>query len=130
MVMKNRVLVVEDEADIRELILFTLQSHGFEATGADCGEDAWIQAAKQTPELLVLDVLLPDMDGLSLCEMFRRIPQTAKIPILMLTACANIKTRHLAEHAGASDFMSKPFSPRELAERVQRLLQTPLPLAA
>lgn len=120
--MKARVLVVEDEPEIRDLIVFTLDRHGYDAVGAESGEEAWIAAAKQTPELLVLDVLLPDMDGLSLCEMFRRIPQTANTPILMLTACATQQTRGIAEHVGATDFMTKPFSPRELAQRVGRLL--------
>lgn len=123
----KRVLVVEDEPDIRELIVMTLRNRSFDAVGAECGEEAWIQAAKQVPELLVLDVLLPDMDGLSLCEMFRRIPNTSKVPILMPTACATTQVRGIAETAGADDFMSKPFSPRELAQRVQRLL---MPLAA
>lgn len=120
--MKYHVLVVEDEADIRDLIVFSLRNHGLDVVGADCGEVAWIEAAKQTPDLLVLDVLLPDMDGISLCEMFRKIPQTAKTPILMLTACASSQTRGIAEDAGADDFMTKPFSPRELAQRVVRLL--------
>jgi DNA-binding response OmpR family regulator len=117
----KRVLVVEDEPDIRELIVMTLRNRGYDVIGAECGEEAWIEAAKQTPQLLVLDVLLPDMDGLSLCQMFRRIPKTSNIPILMLTACANLQVRGVAENGGASDFMSKPFSPRELAHRVDRL---------
>lgn len=120
--MKPRVLVVEDEPDIRELIVFTLENHGYEVSTAECGEEAWIDAAQKTPQLLVLDILLPDMDGLSLCEMFRKIPQTSKIPILMLTACATLQTRSIANNLGASDFMPKPFSPRELALRVERLL--------
>ena len=120
--MKGRILVVEDEPEIRDLIVLTLQRHGFAATGVECGEEAWIEAAKQVPDLFVLDVLLPDMDGLSLCEMFRRIPTTAKIPVLILTACATQHTRGIAEHVGAADFMTKPFSPRELAQRVGRLL--------
>jgi DNA-binding response OmpR family regulator len=123
----KRVLVVEDEPDIRELIVMTLRNRGYDVVGAECGEEAWIAAAKQVPQLLVLDVLLPDMDGLSLCEMFRRIPNTSKVPILMLTACATQQVRGIAENAGADDFMSKPFSPRELAHRVERLL---MPLAA
>ena len=128
--MKHRVLVVEDEADIRDLIVFTLRNHGYEAAGVECGEEAWIDAAKQTPGLLVLDVLLPDMDGLTLCEMFRRIPKTANTPILMLTACGTQQTRDIADHAGANDFMTKPFSPRELALRVARLLNETPSLAA
>src|SRR5688572_10640919 len=120
--MKPRVLVVEDETDIRDLIVYTLKNRGYEAVGVECGEEAWIAAAQEVPALLVLDVLLPDMDGLSLCEMFRCIPTTAKTPILMLTACANTQTRSIAQQAGPDDFMSKPFSPRELAEHVDRLL--------
>lgn len=128
--MKQRVLVVEDEPDIRELIVFTLKGHGYDVTGAECGEEAWIAAAKQTPDLLVLDVLLPDMDGLSLCEMFRKIPQTSQTPILMLTACATLQARSIANEAGANDFMPKPFSPRELVARVERLLRGKLQTAA
>ena len=128
--MKPRVLVVEDETDIRDLIVYTLTNRGYDAVGVECGEEAWIQAAKQVPALLVLDVLLPDMDGLSLCEMFRRIPNTAKTPILMLTACANMQTRLIAEHAGADDFMTKPFRPRDLADHVDRLLRAPASAAA
>lgn len=119
---KPRVLVVEDEPDIRELIVFTLENQGYDVSAAECGEEAWIDAARTTPQLLVLDILLPDMDGLSLCEMFRKIPQTSKVPILVLTACATLQTRSIASNLGASDFMPKPFSPRELAQRVGRLL--------
>ena|SRR5689334_18358557 len=120
--MKPRVLVVEDEPDIRDLIVLTLSNHGYETAGVDCGEAAWIEAAKQTPSALVLDILLPDMDGLSLCEMFRKTPQTSKTPILMLTACATLQARGIAAEAGANDFMTKPFSPKELALRVDKLL--------
>jgi CheY-like chemotaxis protein len=98
--MKPRVLVVEDETDIRDLIVYTLTNRGYDAVGVECGEEAWIEAARQVPALLVLDVLLPDMDGLSLCEMFRRIPNTAKTPILMLTACATLQTRTIAGSCG------------------------------
>ncbi len=128
--MSHRILVVEDEADIRELIVFTLTNHGYDVVAAECAEEAWILAAQKTPEALLLDVLLPDMDGLSLCEMFRKIPQTSKIPILMLTACATLQTRRIARDAGASDYMTKPFSPRELANRIDRLLAQNQSLAA
>jgi DNA-binding response OmpR family regulator len=126
----NRILVVEDEADIRELIVFTLKSHGYEVDAAECAEEAWILAAKQAPDAVLLDVLLPDMDGLSLCEMFRKIPAVAHVPILMLTACATLQTRSVARDVGATDFMTKPFSPRELALRVDRLLARSQRLAA
>jgi len=128
--MSNCVLVVEDEGDIRELIVFTLRHHGFEVVEADSAEEAWIRAAQHHPSVMILDVLLPDMDGFSLCEMFRRIPETTKSPILMLTACATIQARSIAQNCGATDFMTKPFSPRELVARVQRLLDRDAELAA
>jgi len=71
--------------------------------------------------VIILDVLLPDLDGLSLCEMFRRNPATASTPILMLTACATPQIREIAENAGASGFLTKPFTLRELVRHVREL---------
>jgi two-component system alkaline phosphatase synthesis response regulator PhoP len=128
--MPCRILVVEDEPDIRELIVFTLKNHGYEVIEAACGEEAWTRAANDKPEMLLLDLFLPDMDGLSLCEMFRRLPHTANIPILMLTAWATVQARMLGRDAGADDYMTKPFSPRELAQRVEKLAKSKLPVSA
>jgi two-component system alkaline phosphatase synthesis response regulator PhoP len=128
--MPCRILVVEDEPDIRELIVFTLKNHGYEVIEATCGEQAWTKAANEKPEMLLLDLFLPDMDGLSLCEMFRRLPHTANIPILMLTAWATVQARMLGRDAGADDYMTKPFSPRELAQRVEKLAKSKLPVPA
>jgi len=122
--------VVEDEPDIRELIVFTLRNHGYEVIEAACGEEAWAQAEKQQPQMLVLDVFLPDMDGISLCEMFRRLPHTAKIPIMMLTAWATTQARMFGLDAGADDYMTKPFSPHELAQRIEKLAKAKLAVAA
>lgn len=119
--MSCRILVVEDEPDIRELIALTLRGRGHEVIVAQSGEEAWVKAAEQKPQMLVLDLFLPDMDGISLCEMFRRLPHTKTIPIMMLTACATAQTQMLGHDAGADDYMTKPFSPRELSERVDRL---------
>jgi two-component system alkaline phosphatase synthesis response regulator PhoP len=128
--MPCRILVVEDEPDIRELIVFTLKNHGYQVIEAACGEEAWTRAANDKPEMLLLDLFLPDMDGLSLCEMFRRLPHTANIPILMLTAWATVQARMLGRDAGADDYMTKPFSPRELAQRVEKLAKSKQPVPA
>src|ERR1051325_10174560 len=122
--MACRILIVEDEPDIRELIAFTLRNRGYEVIEAGCGEEAWTKAAEQKPQMLVLDVFLPDMDGISLCEMFRRLPHTAGVPIMMLTAWATAQARTFGIDAGADDYMTKPFSPRELAQRVDQLAKT------
>ena|SRR5258706_2341996 len=125
-----RILVVEDEPDIRELITLTLRNIGHEVIEAGCGEEAWAKAEAHKPQLLVLDLFLPDMDGISLCQMFRRLPHTSGIPIMMLTAWATVQARVLGREAGADDYMTKPFSPRELAQRIEKLLKSHLPLAA
>src|ERR1044071_4697542 len=93
--MSCRILVVEDEPDIRELIVFTLRTHGYEVDEAGTAEEAWRKASATPPQLLVLDLFLPDMDGISLCEMFRKLPHTAQAPVIVLTAWATVQARML-----------------------------------
>lgn len=124
------VLVVEDEEDIRQLITFTLKHDGFEVVEAGNAEEAWKRAANITPAAILLDLMLPDMDGISLCEMFRKQPSTANAPILMVTAWATVQARSLGRDAGADDYISKPFSPRELVRRIREAMQTKRPIAA
>ena len=124
------VLVVEDEADICQLIAFTLKHDGFEVVEAGTAEEAWRRAANIRPSAIVLDLMLPDMDGISLCEMFRKQPSTANAPILMVTAWATVQARMLGHDAGADDYISKPFSPRDLVRRVRGAMEARRPVAA
>ena len=117
------LLVVEDDPDIAELIAYNLRQEGFEVLKADCAASALTKASRHNPDLILLDLMLPDLDGISLCEILRKAPETATTPILMLTAWTTQQSRNLGLEAGANDYMGKPFSPRELVSRVKALLE-------
>jgi two-component system phosphate regulon response regulator PhoB len=121
--MKQKILVVDDEPDALELIEFNLKASGFAVFTASDGADALKQARKVLPDLIVLDVMLPEIDGLEVCKILRREPATAGVPILMLTAKATEIDRVLGLELGADDYVTKPFSPRELVLRVKGLLR-------
>ena len=122
-VMKTRILVVDDEADVLELVEFNLRQAGYELTSAADGAEALKKAKAQLPALIILDVMLPEVDGLEVCKLLRRDPATARIPIIMLTAKASELDRVLGLELGADDYLTKPFSPRELLLRVKNLIQ-------
>ncbi len=117
------ILVVEDEADIRELLRYNLVQEGFAVEEAADGAQALERIAQRSPELLVLDLLLPGMSGLELCRRLRGAPATATLPILMLTAKGAEVDRVLGLEMGADDYVVKPFSPREVMARVKALLR-------
>jgi len=121
--MKPRILVVEDEPDVVELLEFNLRGAGFEVVSAGDGAEALKKAREQTPALVILDLMLPEVDGLEVCKILRRHPATAAIPIIMLTAKASEIDRVLGLELGADDYVTKPFSPRELVLRVKALLR-------
>lgn len=121
--MKTRILVVDDEADVLELVEFNLRQAGYELTSAADGAEALKKAKAQLPALIILDVMLPEVDGLEVCKLLRRDPTTARIPIIMLTAKASELDRVLGLELGADDYLTKPFSPRELLLRIKNLLQ-------
>jgi DNA-binding response OmpR family regulator len=121
--MSNRILAVDDEPDALELIEFNLKGAGFEVATATDGAGALKKARSLMPALIVLDLMLPEMDGLEVCKQLRRDPATAKIPIVMLTAKATEVDRVLGLELGADDYVTKPFSPRELILRVKGLLR-------
>jgi DNA-binding response OmpR family regulator len=126
--MKHKVLVVDDEPDAVELIAFNLKGAGLDVITAADGTEALKKAAQHSPDLIVLDVMLPEVDGLEVCKVLRRDAKTSAIPILMLTAKAAEIDRVLGLELGADDYVTKPFSPRELVLRVKRLLRgTPAP---
>jgi DNA-binding response OmpR family regulator len=118
-----KILVVDDEPDALELIGFNLKNAGFEVISADDGAEALKRARESVPDLILLDVMLPEMDGLEVCKGLRRDPATSAIPIIMLTAKAAEIDRVLGLELGADDYVTKPFSPRELVLRVKNLLR-------
>ena len=118
-----RILVVDDEPDAIELIRFNMKASGYEVLTAEDGEEALAKARKFSPDMILLDVMLPEIDGLEVCKILRRDPATASLPIIMLTAKASEIDRVLGLEFGADDYVTKPFSPRELMLRVRNLLK-------
>lgn len=118
----GKVLVVDDEEDFRELVAFNLRGAGCEVVAAANGLEALECARRERPDLVLLDLMLPEMDGISVCEMLRRIPATATTPILMVSAWSTDQSRLVGLQAGATDYLTKPVSPRELTARVKSLL--------
>jgi two-component system phosphate regulon response regulator PhoB len=120
---RPKILVVDDEPEAVELVEFNLQQAGYAVVTAADGAEALSKARASQPSLIVLDLMLPEVDGLEVCKMLRRDPATAGIPIVMLTAKAAEIDRVLGLELGADDYITKPFSPRELVLRVKKLLQ-------
>ena len=119
----SRILVVDDEPDAVELVSFNLKNAGFEVVAASDGAEAIRKARTHSPDLIILDVMLPEIDGMEACKLLRRDPATSDIPILMLTARSSEMDRVLGLELGADDYVTKPFSPRELVLRVRKLLR-------
>ena len=121
--MRKNILVVDDDAELVELISFNLKQAGYSIVTAADGVDALKKARSIQPDLIVLDVMMPELDGFAVCEILRRDPATAPIPIMMLTALSSELGRVAGLGSGASDFVTKPFSPRLLVQRIEELLQ-------
>jgi phosphate regulon transcriptional regulator PhoB len=128
--MKN-ILVVEDELDIRELICHHLNKEGFRALAASDGETAYAEVQKRLPDGIILDLMLPGMQGLEFCRILRGKERTSKVPILILTAKEEEIDKLVGFEMGADDYITKPFSPRELIARLRAVLrrsgETPSP---
>jgi two-component system phosphate regulon response regulator PhoB len=120
---KPKILVVDDEPDALELIAFNLKNAGLEVLTAENGDQALRLARAQLPDLILLDLMLPEVDGLEVCKILRRDAATSAIPIIMVTAKAAEMDRVLGLELGADDYVTKPFSPRELVLRVKNLLR-------
>jgi two-component system, OmpR family, alkaline phosphatase synthesis response regulator PhoP len=121
--MPTRVLIVEDDRDIADLVARYLDKAGFVTERAANGRDALTLIAARPPNVMVLDLMLPHVDGLDVCRQARANPQTAAIPIIMLTARAEESERIAGLELGADDYLAKPFSPNELVARVRALLR-------
>ena len=120
---KKQILIVDDEQHIIELIQFNLENNNFNVIVSDNGEDALALANKEIPDVIVLDLMLPGIDGLEVCKRLRRSEATKKIPIIMLTAKGEETDKVLGLELGADDYLTKPFSIRELLARVKALLR-------
>ena len=120
MVAAKNILVVEDEVEIRELVRYNLAKEGFQVRCADCGEVAIRTALRAIPDLVVLDLMLPGMDGFAVCRLLPGDPRTQDIPIVMLTAKGKETDIVAGLELGADDYVTKPFSPRILVARVYR----------
>src|SRR5437870_4130045 len=121
--MPARILVVEDDPDIAELVTRYLDKAGFVSERAASGREALTAIAARLPDLLVLDLMLPHVDGLEVCRLIRGDHATAALPIIMLTARAEESERIVGLEVGADDYLAKPFSPNELVARVRALLR-------
>jgi DNA-binding response OmpR family regulator len=121
--MAPRILIVEDDPDIAELVARYLAKAGFTAERVASGRDALIAIGANLPDLLILDLMLPHLDGLEVCRAIRANPAWAALPIIMVTARAEESERIVGVELGADDYIAKPFSPNELVARVRAMLR-------
>lgn len=117
-----RILAVDDEVALTELVRYHLVRAGHRVTVAGSGWEAIESVRRDPPDLILLDLMLPDLDGFGVCEILRQEPATATIPVVIISAWASPDTRNLGLELGALDYLTKPFSPHELVERVNRLV--------
>ena len=120
---RERILVVDDEEDLLELVNYNLTKEGYRVTCVESGEAALTEARKSLPDLVVLDLLLPSVDGLEVCRLLKSEPKTKHIPVIMLTAKSEEADVVSGLELGADDYLTKPFSPRVLLARVKALLR-------
>jgi DNA-binding response OmpR family regulator len=121
--MASRILIVEDDPDIAELVARYLDKAGFTTERTASGREALVALSTRLPDLMVLDLMLPQLDGLEVCRAVRANESTAGLPIIMLTARAEESERIVGLELGADDYLAKPFSPNELVARVRALLR-------
>lgn len=117
-----KILAVDDEPELTDLMHYHLVRAGHEVTTAANGWEAIHAVRANRPDIILLDLMLPDLDGFGVCEILRREAATATIPIIIVSAWASTDSRNLGLELGALDYITKPFSPQELVERVNRLL--------
>ncbi|NBS49700.1 MAG: DNA-binding response regulator [Verrucomicrobia bacterium] len=117
--MRDRVLVVEDEKDVRDMLRLNLKAGGFDVLEAHNGAEGLAIAKAELPSVVILDLMMPEMSGMEVCRALRRNPATSRIPILMLTAKSTEVDKVAGLEVGADDYVTKPFSPRELLLRVR-----------
>ena len=119
----KQILVVEDEEDILELVSFNLKKQGYQVRGVTSGEEALQEVRRKIPSLIILDLMLPGVDGFDVCKSLKNNPRTKTVPIVMLTARSEEADIVIGLELGADDYLTKPFSPRELIARVRAILR-------
>jgi DNA-binding response OmpR family regulator len=122
MPLRTKILAVDDEPELTDLMQYHLVRAGHEVTTAANGWEAIHAIRANRPDIILLDLMLPDLDGFGVCEILRRDPLTATIPIVIVSAWSSPDSRNLGLELGALDYLTKPFSPQELVERVNRLV--------
>lgn len=120
---ENLILIVEDDDDIAEVITYNLRKEGYGTSAVANGFDVMQTVLRENPALVILDIMLPGMDGLDVCKALRNDPATKALPVIMLTAKSRETDKIIGLELGADDYMTKPFSPRELMARVKALLR-------
>ncbi|MFM8980067.1 MAG: response regulator, partial [Planctomycetia bacterium] len=120
---REKILVIEDEADLREVLAYNLSREGYRVLLAESGSEGLRKARKEAPDLALLDLMLPDVDGIEVCRRLKRDPVTGAMPIIMVTAKSEEPDVVLGLGVGADDYIAKPFSPRTLLARVKAVLR-------
>ncbi len=128
--MKTKVLLIEDDLNITELVRYNLERANYNIDTVTDGEDGLYMAIQNTPDVILLDWMLPNLSGLEICRQLRRKAATANVPIIMLTARADEPDRVRGLEMGADDYVVKPFSPKELIARIQAVLRRVRPALA
>jgi two-component system phosphate regulon response regulator PhoB len=127
---KTRLLLAEDDPAMVELLRWTFEKEGFEVVGTPSGEEALLLACEVSPDIVILDWMLEEVSGIEVCRRLRRAPETANVPIIMLTARGEEADRVRGLETGADDYVTKPFSPPELVARVKAVLRRVRPALA
>jgi two-component system phosphate regulon response regulator PhoB len=121
--MQHKIMVVDDEADVIDMLVMNLRTAGFQVITVEDGATALVKARNESPSLIILDLMLPKMPGLEICKVLKGDPATRHIPVIMLTAKAEEVDKIVGLELGADDYVTKPFSPRELILRINRSLR-------
>jgi DNA-binding response OmpR family regulator len=124
--MRKKLLIVEDNTELLELLRLGLKQAGFSVSTAANGLEALKKARSISPDVIVLDLILPELDGFAVCEALKRADETAKIPIIMLTGLTSEFTRFAGIESGADEYLTKPVSPDQLLPRINHWLHSPL----
>lgn len=123
---RKRILFVEDEMDLLEMVSFRLEQKGYEIITATNGKEGLDKARKEKPDLILLDLMLPEKSGYEVCRTLKSDTQTKVIPIIILTARASIAEEQLCYECGTDDYITKPFVPDDLVTRIKKLLKEEL----
>ena len=119
---KGKILVVDDEVNITQILEFSIGAEGYEVIAAQNGEEAIDKARREQPDLIILDIMMPIIDGYEACRILKANPLTKHIPVILLTAKGRDIDKRLGYEVGATDYIIKPFSPNKLIDRIHKLL--------